>query len=76
MPQHEFTILNVCQEIKKLEDDQQAFQAVLDSVAAADGVLWAFPLYYNAGPRQLQAVHRTDICERAAGRSRTNTLRH
>jgi multimeric flavodoxin WrbA len=47
LPQHEFTILNVCQEIKKLEGDQQAFQAVLDAVAASDGVLWAFPLYYQ-----------------------------
>jgi multimeric flavodoxin WrbA len=46
LPQHEFTILNVCQEIKKLEDDEQAFRAVLDCVAASDGVLWAFPLYY------------------------------
>jgi len=46
LPQHEFAILDVCQEIKKLEDDQQAFQEVLSSVAASDGVLWAFPLYY------------------------------
>ena len=47
LPQHDFTILNVCQDIKKLEGDQQAFQAVLDAVAASDGVLWAFPLYYQ-----------------------------
>ncbi len=47
LPQHEFTILDVCQDIKKLEGDEQAFQAVLDAVAASDGVLWAFPLYYQ-----------------------------
>jgi multimeric flavodoxin WrbA len=47
LPQHAFTILNVCLDIKKLEDDKQAFQAVLDAVAASDGVLWAFPLYYQ-----------------------------
>ncbi len=46
LPQHEFTILNVCQEVRKLEDDEQAFQTVLDSVATSDGVLWAFPVYY------------------------------
>jgi multimeric flavodoxin WrbA len=46
LPQHEFTILNVCQEVKKLEDNSQSFQEVLNSVAASDGVLWAFPLYY------------------------------
>jgi multimeric flavodoxin WrbA len=46
LPQHEFTILNVCQGLGKLEDDPQAFQYVLDRVAESDGVLWAFPVYY------------------------------
>ena len=46
LPQHEFTILNVCQKIKKPDDDRQAFQNILDSVAASNGVLWKFPLYY------------------------------
>lgn len=45
-PQHEFVILNVCQDVHKLESDEQAFQEVLQAVSAADGVLWAFPLYY------------------------------
>ena len=40
------SILNVCQDINTLEDDHEAFQAVLRSVATADAVLWAFPLYY------------------------------
>lgn len=44
-PQHEFTILNVTQRIKKLENNEQAFQEVMDEVKASDGVLWAFPLY-------------------------------
>ena len=46
LPQHEFLIRNVCQDIEKLKDNQEAFQEVLRSVAASDGVLWAFPLYY------------------------------
>lgn len=45
-PDHEFIVLNVCQDIKRLEDDQGAFQEVMDSVAASDAVIWAFPLYY------------------------------
>lgn len=44
-PQHELKILNVTQRIRKLENDVQAFQEVLDDVASSDGVLWAFPLY-------------------------------
>ena len=46
LPQHDFVILNVCQEIKKLEDDPKVFQEVLDAVSASDGIIWAFPLYY------------------------------
>ena len=46
LPQHEFTILNVCQDVKKLEGDEQAFLEVQKTVAESDGVLWAFPLYY------------------------------
>ncbi len=46
LPEHEFSIHDVCQEIKRLEEDEGAFRAVVDSVAAADAVVWAFPLYY------------------------------
>ena len=46
LPQHEFTILNVCQDVRKLESDEQVFLETIKSVAESDGVLWAFPLYY------------------------------
>lgn len=46
LPQHDFTILNVCQDIKKLDSDEQVFREVIKTVAESDGVLWAFPLYY------------------------------
>jgi multimeric flavodoxin WrbA len=49
-PQHEFNILNVCHDLKKLEKDEQAFHEVLKTVADSDGVLWAFPLYYMLVP--------------------------
>ena len=45
LPQHEFTIVNVCQDIEKLENDEEAFREVIKSVAESDGVLWAFPVY-------------------------------
>ncbi len=44
-PQHEFAILSVCHDIKKLEEDEAAFRETARSVEAADAVLWAFPLY-------------------------------
>src|SRR5208282_1666953 len=46
LPQHTFVILNVCQDIKKLEGDHEALREVMRSIAAADCLLWAFPLYY------------------------------
>lgn len=45
-PQHTFEIIPVAQRIKQIERDEQRFDEVIDRVRAADGVLWAFPLYY------------------------------
>jgi len=45
-PRHELKILHIAQRLKKLEKDEQAFQQVIDEIAGADGVLWAFPLYF------------------------------
>ena len=44
-PQHELRILNICHDIKRLEEDQGAFQEVIAVVQASDAVLWATPVY-------------------------------
>jgi len=44
-PQHEFVVLHVAQQSKKLERDEAAFAEVIEAVRSADGVIWAFPLY-------------------------------
>ena len=44
-PQHQFVVLHVAQQSKKLERDSAAFDAVIDEVRSSDGVIWAFPLY-------------------------------
>ncbi|MBP1740650.1 MAG: putative flavoprotein [Deltaproteobacteria bacterium] len=51
-PSHEFLIHNISQRISKLEEDEGAFQEIIRSIASADGVLWAFPLYYFLVPSQ------------------------
>lgn len=48
LPQHEFNILPVASELRRLEDDSQAWTALLDGIASADAVWWAFPLYVLA----------------------------
>jgi len=43
--QHEFILHHVAREVDRLEKDEQALNKVVDDIASADGVLWAFPLY-------------------------------
>jgi multimeric flavodoxin WrbA len=44
-PEVEFKFFDVALKIKKLEKDDKAFQEIISEIAAADAVLWAFPLY-------------------------------
>lgn len=44
-PEAEFKFFDVALKIKKLETDEKAFQEIVAEIAAADAVLWAFPLY-------------------------------
>jgi multimeric flavodoxin WrbA len=45
-PGHEYHVLNVAHEIRKIEKDTAAWEAVIGQVRSADLVLWAFPLYF------------------------------
>jgi len=45
-PEVEFKYFDVALKIKKLEKDGKAFQEIIAEIAAADAVLWAFPLYF------------------------------
>lgn len=49
-PQHELTIINISQRIRKIEKDAQAFQEILDEIRSSDGIVWAFPVYYMLVP--------------------------
>jgi len=44
-PQHRFTYENIALQVKHLENDPAAFNAIIDRVRQSDIVLWAFPLY-------------------------------
>jgi NAD(P)H-dependent FMN reductase len=48
----EFKYFDVAPKIKKLEDDEKAFEQIIGEISAADGVLWAFPLYFFLVPSQ------------------------
>ena len=51
-PEHEYQIVNVSQQIKKIERDQQTFQEIIEQVRSADGVLWSFGLWVLCVPAQ------------------------
>ncbi len=45
-PGHTYEILNIAQDIRKIEKDTATWNAVIDRIRSADLVLFAFPLYY------------------------------
>ncbi len=51
-PQHEFKILNIAQQIKKLEKSDEKFQEIIEEVKNSDGIIWGFPLYVMLVPSQ------------------------
>jgi multimeric flavodoxin WrbA len=45
-PQHSFHVLNVAHDIRKIESDELLFNEIIGTIREADGIIWAFPLYY------------------------------
>jgi len=45
-PQHAFQVFNVAHDIRKIEAEERFFRGIIDRVSEADGIIWAFPLYY------------------------------
>jgi multimeric flavodoxin WrbA len=44
-PEHEYNIINVAQQIKKIENSEERFNDIMHQVNESDGVFWGFPLY-------------------------------
>lgn len=45
-PEHELKVFHVAQRVHGLEKDLERFDEIVHEVRSADGVLWAFPLYF------------------------------
>jgi NAD(P)H-dependent FMN reductase len=65
-PSHDLKILNISQQIARIERDAKIFAGIIDEVRGADGVIWAFPLYYLLVPSQYKRFIEL-ISERGAG---------
>ena len=44
-PEHELNIINISQRIKKIENNKDYFQEVIENINSSDAIIWAFPLY-------------------------------
>ncbi|MFW9867574.1 MAG: NAD(P)H-dependent oxidoreductase [Candidatus Thorarchaeota archaeon] len=51
-PQHTLKIINISQQIKKIEKNQERFQEIINEIQASDGVIWGTPVYYCLVPSQ------------------------
>lgn len=50
---HEYRIIEVGRDIKKIEKEAEKFDEIISDIRTADGILWSFPLYHYSVPSQL-----------------------
>ncbi|MEZ4670757.1 MAG: NAD(P)H-dependent oxidoreductase [Anaerolineae bacterium] len=53
-PEHDFDIVHIAKRIKGIEQKRATFDSIIETITAADGVLWAFPLYVLMVPAPLK----------------------
>ncbi|MDY6969017.1 MAG: NAD(P)H-dependent oxidoreductase [Spirochaetota bacterium] len=49
-PTHKLNIINISQDIKRIEMGNQIFDDILNEIESSDGILWAFPVYFYLVP--------------------------
>jgi len=52
-PDHEFMLIDVGKDIKKIEKEPERFNAIIEDIRKSDCVIWSFPLYHLSIPAQL-----------------------
>lgn len=52
--QHDFEVVQLAREVRKLERDPERLAALIERMAAADGLVWSWPVYYFLVPAQLK----------------------
>lgn len=71
-PQHKLKMYHVSQRIKRLEQDGEVFQQIIDEVRPSDAVLWATPVYYCLVPAQykrfIELIWEHGMAEAFAGK--------
>lgn len=66
-PDHTFSLVDISQRIMSIEKNEKDFSSVIASVAAADAILFATPVYYMLVPAQLKRFIELVFSRNAAG---------
>ena len=53
-PMHEFIILNVAQQINRLENNEEKLREVIEEINTSDAIIWGTPVYVMLVPSQLK----------------------
>lgn len=66
-PQYELKIINISQNIAKIENDGTIFEEIIQEICESDGVVWGFPLYIFAVASQYKRFIELIFKRNAAG---------
>lgn len=66
LPEHEFKVIHVGQQIKGIEKNVDKFNEIISEVDTSDGIIWDFPIYFFMAPSQVKRFVEL-ILERKAG---------
>jgi len=71
-PAHDFSVLHVAKEIRKMESDPEALRLAVEEIRSSDGVIWAFPLYvllvHADLKRFIELIFERDAADAFAGK--------
>ncbi len=71
-PEHTLKILNIAQQVRQIENNEQQFNGVMEEIRSADAILWAFPLYvflvHSQYKRFVELIHERSATDAFRGK--------
>jgi len=71
-PEHTLKIINIAQQIRKIEQNESSFNEIVEEIKSADGLLWAFPLYvflvHSQYKRFIELIHERNVTDAFRGK--------
>lgn len=71
-PEHTLKIINIAQQIRKIDQTESSFNETVEEIKNADGLLWAFPLYvflvHSQYKRFIELIHERNVTDAFRGK--------